>query len=253
MLKSTFFSSRNLIFSLFGIVFISAFLLNGPMVHAQSLTGMSGGYSIPTAGFNKDKSLWFGYNFLNKKYHEVWNDEPANVHAGYASVNFLPFLEMGLRISYPEGANSEGDKKYIGDRMVSARIKPLKEGVWYPAIVIGLQGVYTTTDGGASYFNSTYLVATKNFGFKKVINTFGVSLGYGSEIIPASTYQFIGFFGGIRIVPKHLKFLELMLEYDAERWNIGTRITIWNHIVLLAGFEGMEYFSGGISYRFLLP
>jgi hypothetical protein len=161
---------------------------------------------------------------------------------------------MGLRVSYPEGANQQGDKTYIGDRMVSARIKPLNEGKWYPAVVIGLQGAYATSvEGSTSFFNSTYLVATKNFGFKKVINTFGLSLGYGSEVIPANTYQFIGFFGGIRIVPKHLEFLELMLEYDAERWNIGTRITLFKHLIILAGFEGFDAFSGGISYRFLLP
>ncbi len=222
-------------------------------IYAQSLTGMSGGYSIPTAELQKDRSTWFGYGFLNKKYNKVLNTEPSNVHIGYATINFLPFLELGLRISYPEGANSKGEKKYIGDRMVSARIKPLNEGKWRPSVVIGLQGFYTTTDGGASFFNSTYIVLTKNIGFNKIIKNMGFTLGYGFDFVPASTYQFIGFFGGINIVPQRLEFLELMLEYDANKWNVGTRITILKHIILLAGLEGMDAFSGGISYRFLLP
>jgi len=230
------------------------FIFSDKISCAQSLTGMSGGYSIPTAELQKDKSVWFGYSFLNKKYNKVWNDDPRNVHIGYATINYLPFLEIGLRVSYPEGANQEGDKKYIGDRMISARIKPLNEGKWHPSVVIGLQGFYTTTDeGSASYFNSTYLVITKNFAINKVFKNVGLSLGYGSDVMPASTYQFIGLFGGIKITPQYLGFLELMLEYDANNWNIGSRITILKHIIILAGFEGMDSFSGGISYRFMLP
>ena len=245
-------SNSNKIF----IALILFSLLTAVAGNAQSLTGMSGGYSIPTAELQKDKSVWVGYSFLNKKYNRVWNKDPRNVHAGYVTINYLPFLEIGLRVSYPQGANSEGDKKYIGDRMLSARIKPLKEGKWYPAVVVGFQGFFTTTfdnGGGASYFNSTYLVVTKNFGFKKVVKNLGATLGYGSDIIPASTHQFVGVFGGIDVVFHHLGFMEFMLEYDAGKWNAGTRVTLFKHLIILAGLEGMDAFSGAISYRFLLP
>ena len=138
--------------------------------------------------------------------------------------------------------------------MIALRGLPLKESRYFPAVVVGFQGFYTTAKGkGASYFNSTYIVLTKNFHFKKVFRNLGLTAGYGSDIIPANTYQYIGFFGGVKITPQHLDFLELMMDYDADKWNAGIRVTILKHLILLAGYEGLDAFSGGLSYRFTLP
>jgi hypothetical protein len=94
---------------------------------------------------------------------------------------------------------------------------------------------------------------SKNFKLQKVIGRIGVTAGYGAEIFQSADYQYIGLFYGIKISPKNMDYLELMVEYDAEKWNAGMRLIILKHIVILAGFEGMDSFSGGISYKFLLP
>jgi hypothetical protein len=231
-------------------------------LNSQSLTGLSGGYSIPTADFQEDKTMFFGYSFLNKKYNpEYVRNKKYDYSAGFFTITFLPFAEVSVRITYPNGYNSEHEDIIIGDRMISGRLQPIKEGKYWPSVVIGLQGFYKTTgdgllntDGaGASFFNSSYLVLTKNIRPKVIFEKIGVSAGYGSDFIAANTYQFIGFFGGINISPKNMEWLELMLEYDADKWNVGTRITILKHVVLLAGLEGMDAFSFGVNYRFKLP
>ena len=233
---------------LFTIIFLC-----GGLCKAQSLTGMNGGYSIPTGMLKPDKSVWFGYGFLNKKYYQIEQKQKRHYHIAFAALNFLPFLEVGVRISYQDGINSVGEKKYLGDRMASARIRALKESRWRPSLVVGLQGFYAISGASSSFFNSTYLVATKNIAFGKTIGNLRVTLGYGSDIVNARTYQFIGFFGGVSITPKSLEFLELMVEYDGAKLNAGMQITLFDHLVLLGGIEGLDSFSGAINYCFTLP
>lgn len=231
---------------------------------AQSLTGLSGGYSIPTAEFQSDKTIILGYNHLNNEFYTLYKpDKDYNFSVFYSTVTFLPFAEVSFRITYPNGYNSDpdNDNLIIGDRMISGRLQPLKEGKYIPSVVIGLQGFYKTTgddllnvdNNNASFFNSSYLVFSKSFKPKKIFTKILVSAGYGSDFIAANSHQFIGFFGGISFSPKMFEPLEVMLEYDADKWNIGTRVTLFDRIVILAGLEDMRVFSGGAAYKFNLP
>jgi hypothetical protein len=230
---------------------------------SQSLPGLSGGYSIPSADFQKDRTIIFGYHHLNNKYYDLYSKGKNYTYSvGYATLTFLPFAEVSFRITYPNGFNSDHEDIIIGDRMISGRLQPIKEGRYHPSVVIGLQGFYKTTGGsgifnfdgdGASFFNSTYIVLTKNFHPIKVFDKIGITAGYGSDVIGANTHQFIGLFYGINVSPKNMEYLEIMAEYDADKWNTGLRLTVLRHIVLLAGMEGMDAFSGGISLKFQLP
>ncbi len=220
-------------------------------VSGQSTTGFSGYFSIPTAELSPDKSVNIGYNQLNRKYYGFYEGK-YDLDVGFIDIGFLPIMEVGIRITRPRGFQTEN--KTTWDRMIASRVLPVKESKYFPAVAVGFQGFFTTgDDGGANYFNSTYIVATKNFTTGWLINKLGFSLGYGNDILKASTYQFIGIFGGLKFSPKNMDYLELMVEYDADKWNAGARIIILKHIILLAGFEGLDSFSGGLSYRFMLP
>lgn len=226
---------------------------SSPELFAQSLPGTSGYYHIPSADHNPDKTTYFGTNLLNKKYL-MWGNPDYHAMNFFFTTTYLPFVELSVRFTRKIDMPEKYYESTVGDRMMSARFNPLREGKWLPSVVVGFQNFFTTlSSGDASHFNSTYIVATKNIEPGLVAKTVGVTIGYGSDILQASDYQFIGFFGGVRIVPEYLDFLELLLEYDAERWNAGARITILKHLVLLGGLEGLDAFSGGISYRFTLP
>ena len=172
----------------------------------------------------------------------------------FVTTTFIPFVELSVRYSRMIDLPGELYKSTVGDRMASIRVRPLKEGRYHPAVVVGLQNFFTTLQsGGASHFNSTYVVLTKNFRLNTFIDRVGVTAGYGSDLFTAADYQFLGLFYGINFSPKNMDFLELMVEYDADKWNAGARVTILKHVVILAGLEGMDAFSGGISYKFQLP
>lgn len=233
------------------ILVLSLFCIPFTGSHAQSLTGTTGYFNIPSGEIYPDKTMYAGTSFLNKKYVE-WSGYKYTAMPVFVTLSFVPFMEVSIRFTRALGRDDYSST--VGDRMASARFRPIKEGKYWPSVVIGFQNFFTTLGSGeASHFNSTYLVATKNFKFPKIIHSFGITAGYGSEIFKSSDYQFIGFFGGIKITPQYMEFLELMLEYDADKWNVGARLTLFKHIVLLGGFEGMDSLSVGVSYRFLLP
>ncbi len=232
---------------LFLFVLILLFCIDSK-IECQSLSGFSGYFNIPSADLSKDKSFKFGYNQLNQKANFYQGKYRLDV--GYVNIGYLPILEVGIRITRPRDFKTE--KKTTWDRMIALRSQMLKEKKYFPAVVIGFQGFYTSTQS-ASFFNSTYLVMTKNFPIKNIFKNIGLTLGFGSDIIPATTYQYIGLFGGVKITPHHIKWLDLMVDYDAKYWNAGTRITILNHFNMLAGLECLKYFSWGVSYQFLLP
>jgi hypothetical protein len=220
---------------------------------AQTLTGTTGYFNIPSAEIHSDKSLFFGTSLLHKDYKK-WGNPDYHGMAFYATATYLPFVELSIRFSRMIDLPKELYKSTVGDRMASARIQPLKEGRYHPAVVVGFQNFFTTLQSGdASHFNSTYIVITKNFHLNKVLSRIGITAGYGSEIFKAADYQFIGPFGGINISPKKMEYLELMLEYDADKWNAGMRLILFKHVVLLAGLEGMDAFSFGVNYRLVLP
>ena len=242
------------IFKRFPITFLLVVILLfcfSSSVLAQSLTGTTGYYNIPSAELYGDKTMYVGANYLDRNYLEWTNFKYPGV-AFFATINYLPWAEISIRFS--RMVDRTPGMKSVGDRMASARFQPLKERKYHPSVVIGFQNFFTTlSSGDASHFNSSYVVLTKNFKLPKIIHNLGITFGYGSDFMAANDYQFIGFFGGIKITPKAMEFLEFMLEYDADKLNIGTRITIFKHVVVLAGYEGFNYFSGGISYKFKLP
>jgi hypothetical protein len=232
-------------------LFIAGLLLAYISASAQSLTGTTGYFNIPSGELYPDKTMYVGASFLNKKYVE-WSGYEYTAMPVFVTATFLPFMEISIR--YTRALGREDYSSTVGDRMASARFRPLKEGKYWPSVVIGFQNFFTTLGSGeASHFNSTYIVATKNFKLNKVLNNIGLTAGYGSEVFTSADYQFIGLFGGMKFSFNKLEFIEWMVEYDADKWNAGARLTLFKHLVLLAGFEGMEAFSWGVSYRFNLP
>lgn len=238
--------------SWFLLVLMLVILVN-QLSFSQALTGTSGNYNIPTAEIFEDKTMFIGTNLLNKEYKK-WGSTDYHAMDFFITTTYFPFFEVSIRFTRMIDMPSSAYESTNGDRMASARIRLLKEQRYLPAVLVGFQNFFTTLESGdASHFNSTYFVATKNFKINKVLKNINLTAGYGSDMLKSADYQFIGLFGGVKLIPQYLDFLELMFEYDAEKWNAGVRVTILKHLIVLAGYEGLDAFSGGLSYRFILP
>lgn len=207
---------------------------------------MTGLISIPIADIDKDRTLNIGTSYIDR--HVIKYAEGArDIANAYANITYLPFLEFGVRIT--RQLNYSGDS-HVMDRMFSFRIKLLNESIYIPSLAIGANNPYSTLVD-ANHFNSLYIVATKNIPLNFFINKVSYTIGYGSDFIKASDYQFIGIFGGISIGIMNDQF-NVLVEYDAERYNAGLGLNLFNHIKLIGGLMDMKYFSGGAAVSFQL-
>lgn len=225
------------------IVCLSFLLIFAAVINGQTITGPSGLFTIPTAEVLSDKNISIGVNFLDKKYVEY-----SNYNYDIATVNivigFLPFLELTGRVT--RGLNLIS---YSMDRYIGLKFKIKGEEKYWPSIAVGLNNPFNTGES-AKHFNSTYLVLTKTIALNNLLREVKVTLGYGSDIVNAVNYQFVGIFGGIDL--SFADYIDLLAEYDGDRFNGGVRVTLFDHLQILAGLMNFESFSGGASFNFQL-
>ncbi len=207
---------------------------------------MSGLISIPTAEINSDNTFNIGTSFISRHITDYAYGVKDIINV-YANISYLPFLELGIRIT--RQLNYSGNS-HVMDRMFSFRLKVLNESEYLPSLAVGANNPYST-EKGANHFNSSYIAVTKNISFSNIVNKLSFTLGYGSDFIKAADYQFIGIFGGINITLFE-ESLNVILEYDAERINTGTRLNLFRQLNLLFGLMDFTYFSGSVNFSITL-
>jgi len=207
---------------------------------AQALTGTTGLVSIPTAAMPADGALTLGVNVVNRRYHGFENPgyDRHEALVEYASIGFLPFVEIGLRLTRMTGVPHQA----LGDRMVSLRLRAMTEGAYRPAVVVGAHDL-----GGTRRFHTIYAVASKSVATVPRVGVVGLHLGYGGD--PLSLRRrakgLNGTFGGVSVAPT--RWVSLMADYDTEYVNAGARLKVWR-FALLAAAQNLDGFSAGISY-----
>jgi hypothetical protein len=209
-------------------------------VTAQSLNGTTGLIAIPTAEILRDGQIQFGANYVDKEYNV--RSSQNNQHRYFATLGYLPFLEVSLRWTRNYRIRFEKPpQEWPGDRGASVRVKFLSEKGRRPSLVLGAHDFFTAFgEQEAVWFNSFYLVGTKNIQCGGLPAHIGVHMGYGTDWLKAKHHDFVGLFGGVSM--KYKCFPMFMLEYDAEKVNGGIRI-----IQVSAAFLNMNSFSCGAS------
>ena len=120
------------------VVFAAGILLGGPTLHAQHSMGVTGLLNIPTADMQADGTFMVGANFLpDRMLPDLWNYNTGNY---FLNMTFLPCLEVGYRCTLMRLKTG----KWNQDRSVSLRLRPLKEGRYWPSVVLGSNDALTT-------------------------------------------------------------------------------------------------------------
>ena len=199
--------------------------------YAQQYTGMSGLIHIPSAEMDSAGDVRIGAHFLNKTFTpDVFNFEGKyHTVSHYLSITPFSWIEIGYTCTLQKGRkNVAPDGKigfYFKDRYFSLKVRPLKEGKWYPAIAIGTNDPWgiinsedTFGDGKSLYFSNLYLAASKKIEIRK--NNIGIHLAYRKW---ERTYnqKWNGLVGGIAFTPSFSSDLRLIGEYDGNGFNIG--------------------------------
>lgn len=207
----------------------------------QPTAGTTGLLNSPSAQMPSDGTFSAGLNYLadNVTPQPRFNYNTFNYYVGMA---FLPFAELSFRMTI---FKTTDDSLRNQDRSLSARIKILKESKVFPAIVIGGNDIFSTTEAGRKYFKSLYIAGTKNF----VIGGHQTSLTIGyapGELIES---DFSGLFGGVSFTPSFLKSLTLMADYDTRFFNAGASVLLFRHFYLYGFVSEFDQFAGGVAFR----
>ena len=140
------------------------------------------------------------------------------------------------------------------DRYASVKIRPLKEGKYYPAVAIGCNDIAT---GGFNpnasnvqlYFQNWYIAATKHFEFSG--NELGLTLVY-RHYYRGYNAKWNGIMGGITFRPAFFPQARLMAEYTGNEFLLGMDMLLWQHLRLQASLKDFKYPNAGLCLQFNL-
>lgn len=217
-------------------------------LHSQSLSGTTGLFHVPTAEIMDDKTVISGFNHLPKAYSHYGNYQYNNL-VGFATVTFLPRLELMFRYTYRLGAGvRRSDTNFFMDRMVAARFLLVRESGRIPAILFGLHDPGKNVSLAANNtFSASYLAVSKHVEF--LFLKTGLHAGYAFDFFKQQTRTHRGFFGGLSVSHHRLTDLQFILEYDSFHWNTAVKLLLFSRIQLMAGLINMDAPATGISYR----
>lgn len=216
-------------------------------VEAQYSMGVTGLLNIPTADMQRDGTVMLGGNYLPKEMLPThWDYNSGNY---FVNATFFPWLELAYRCTLMK---VEETGKWNQDRSVSIRLRPLKEGKWWPAVVIGSNDVLTTNElntfkdpGGTRYFSSVFAVGTKHFLLGG--HDWGITIGGHIPFRSASTRK--GVFGGVQYRPAFFRDFSLMAEYDSDAVNVGASVRLFGHLSAHVFCYDFKNVCGGLRYE----
>ena len=235
-----------------GLALALAVALGAPPAPGQSVTGTHGLLTVPTARMHPDGTLVVGAGFVDRAFSTYGGgrDDYAPL---YASVTFLPSVELGFRFSR---ALDSGSPEALGDRMFLARVRVLEERGALPALAVGAHDFLRSSGNPTTFFHALYAVASKRLepggGLGRAVPEVDLHLGWGTDAVDAGGYQFVGPFGGAAVAlvadgAGPVRRLELLAEYDGRTVSVGPRLDVLGRLVLTLGVQGLEAPVGGVA------
>lgn len=226
---------------------------------AQQYTGMSGLIHVPSAEMDKEGDARVGVHFMNREFSP--NNFPYHTSTHYLSITPFSWVEIGYTCTIMKGMKVVGDDITDGgyshkDRYFSLKIRPIKEGGWWPALVIGTNDPYGTKnkdvssesggDGSSMYFSNYYIATTKHFAFRN--HVIGLHVAYRKWKRDYNN-KWNGIVGGITYRPSFAPYMRVIAEYTGNEANVGADCLLFKHILLQASLQDGKYFSGGVCFQ----
>lgn len=157
---------------------LGALLLLCPVgTPAQLYTGTTGLLHTPSAEMNDAGTACIGGYFLNKAFTPAAFTYDGKYHTGDYFLSLTPFswIELGYTCTLLKNIQDDGRVGWGQDRYFSVKVRPLREGKYWPAVAIGsndplgtgYKGMLDVSHNSKSeYFSNYYVAATKHFDFR---------------------------------------------------------------------------------------
>lgn len=243
-------------------VFLCLLILCCLTGYSQEYIGTSGLIHVPSAEMLPAGIARIGGFFLSKDMMPdkmAFRENPSDEGVKYNSFNhFLsiaPFswIEIAYTCTFEKGHKNNDKSQPVGyyykDRFFSIKIRPLKEGKYYPAIAVGANDPlrhYNDHSDDYKYFMNFYIAASKHFLIRG--NELGVHLAY--RYYPSKyNRKWQGVVGGVTYRLPFARNLRGIVEYTGNDINIGVDCDLWKLLFLQASLQNGKYFSGGIMLQ----
>lgn len=223
------------------------------VLQAQEYSGITGMIHVPTAEMATEGEARVGVFFLNREFlPDKINYQSQKYHTTnhFLAITPFPWIELAYICTLEKVKDNNGDVGYnMKDRHFAVKVRPLKEGKWWPALAIGTQDPGRTIEdahGDYAYFQNFYVAASKHFVWKR--HELGVHLAYRYYRSDFNV-KWRGVAGGIAYRPAFAKNLRVMVEYTGDAVNIGADCLLWRYIFLQASLQNGKYFTGGLCFK----
>lgn len=223
------------------------------VLKAQEYSGITGLIHVPTAEMATEGEARVGVFFLNLEFlpdNLNYRGQKYNTTNHFLAITPFPWIELAYVCTVEKGMDNHGDVGYnMKDRYLAVKLRPLKEGKWWPAIAIGAQDPGRTiedTHGDYAYFQNFYVAASKHFVWKR--HELGVHLAYRYYRSDFNA-KWRGIAGGITYRPSFAKDLRAIVEYTGNDVNIGVDYLLWRYFFLQASLQNGKYFTGGLCFK----
>ena len=230
-------------------------------VSAQEFSGINGMMNTPTAETDSAGTFRGGFYFINSHATPdvmTCDDEKFNTGAYYIGLTPWPWIEASLGFTLLKFHKNKNPEEPVGyynqDRRVNIKLRPLKEGRWWPAVAVGVEDLEQCFEKilkhhGSTKFHNYYGVASKHLELKG--NELTAHLGYRYYVSDRNANR-RGVFGGLAFRPRFYRNLRVMAEWDGDCVNVGADVLLWRHLFIQAGLTNGKYFMGGVSYHYTI-
>lgn len=226
-----------------GALLLGALALFPEAALGQSLIGGEGLLFTPTALTAPDGTFTAGGGFVHRT-TTTYYDGAYHFAPVYASLVFLPGVELGIRFSRAFRDAPEA----LGDRMLMAKWRPLAEGRLRPAVAIGAHDFLRSTGALTNHFHAGYLVASKHLRLGP-LRRVGAHLGYGLTFVDAASESLQGLFGGVAVplAGAAEPWAEGLVDYDGAGWNAGLRLNLQTRLGVTLGLRHLQTVTAGAN------
>ena len=184
----------------------------------------------------------------------VFDGEKYDSFNHYLAITPFSWIELAYVCTLQKGHKNVDPTLPVGyyfkDRYFAVKLRPLKEGKYWPAVAIGVQdpsnSVSYEEGKDYTYVKNYYIAATKHW------RPGGHELGfhltyrhYNSE----DNRKWNGVVGGVTYRPAFASNCRAMVEYTGNDVNVGVDCLLWKHLFIQAALQNGRYFSGGLRFQ----
>lgn len=220
-------------------------------IQAQTVIGTNGMMNVPTADMRPAGTFDGGASLIQK---ELLYDK--HYYTGLFYVTFTPFswMELTFRETIREYQYSLKRNGKTGpftnlDRSVSARIRPLKEGKYWPSVVLGANDFYSEGSNTSNFYACYYGVLSKHFPIQAV-GTFETTVGYARPYKKGVAYD--GVMGGLSYAPAFFPDMRVMGEYDTHGYNVGVGAFLFRYLNVTCFTREFKGINATLSYQYTI-